>query len=146
MSKVKLNLTVVLLLLMSIFLIAGCGGGGGGATPRIMGLAPEGVVKTVFDHVKADRMNDAKEYLAPNAAGDKTVIQEMRNSNLLFVKTLAQQGDYAVVVATLQPPTGNLSVKPVGLEKINGEWCILDTNNIYNDVKYIILQKLLANS
>lgn len=144
MSKLKLNMAMVVLLLVSVFAIAGCGGGSNGA-PRILGLAPDGVVKTVFDHVKADRMNDAKEYLAPNTTGDKTVIQEMRNSNLLLTKTVAQQGDYAVVVATLQQQNSNLSVKPVALEKINGEWCILDVNNIYNNVKYSILQRLLAN-
>jgi hypothetical protein len=141
MSKLKLNITIVVLLFVSIFAIAGCGSD---AAPRIMGLAPDGVVKTVFDNVKADRMNDAKEYLAPNTSGDKTVIQEMKNSNLLFVKTVAQQGDYAVVVATLQQQNSSLSVKPVGLEKIKGEWYILDVNNIYNDVKYSILQRLLA--
>ena len=144
MSKLKLNITMVVLLLVSIFAIAGCGGGSDGA-PRIMGLSPDGVVKTVFDNVKANRMNDAKEYLAPNTVGDKTVIQEMRNSNLLFVKTVAQKGDYAVVVATLQPENSSISVKPVGLEKINGEWYVLDVNNIYNNVKYSILQRLLAN-
>lgn len=144
MSKLKLNIAMVVLLLVSIFAITGCGGGSN-ATPRIMGLAPDGVVKTVFDNVKADRMNDAKEYLAPNTLGDKTVIQEMKNSNLLFVKTVAQKGDYAVVLATLQQQNSNLSVKPVGLEKINGEWYVLDVNNIYNNAKYSILQRLLTN-
>lgn len=144
MSRIKLNIATVVLLIVSMFVIAGCGGGSN-AAPRIMGLTPDGVVKTVFDDVKADRMNDAKEYLAPNTTGDKTVIQEMKNSNLLLVKTVAQQGNYAVVVATLQQQNSGLSVKPVGLEKINGEWCILDANNIYNNVKYSILQRLLAN-
>jgi hypothetical protein len=144
MSKLKLNIAMVVLLLVSIFAITGCGGGSN-AAPRIMGLAPDGVVKTVFDNVKADRMNDAKEYLAPNTLGDKTVIQEMKNSNLLFVKTVAQKGDYAVVLATLQQQNSNLSVKPVGLEKINGEWYVLDVNNIYNNAKYSILQRLLTN-
>lgn len=143
MSKLKLNITMVVLLIVSLFAITGCGGGS--ATPRIMGLAPDGVVKTVFDNVKANRMNDAKEYLAPNTLGDKTVIEEMKNSNLLFVKTVAQKGDYAVVVATLQQQNSDLSVKPVGLEKINGEWYVLDVNNIYNNVKYSVLQRLLAN-
>ena len=135
---------MIVLLIVSVFAIAGSGGGSNGA-PRIMGLTPDGVVKMVFDNVKADRMNDAKEYLAPNTTGDRTVIQEMKNSNLLLVKTVAQQGDYAVVVATLQQQNSSLSVKPVGLEKINGEWYILDVDNIYNNVKYSILQRLLAN-
>ena len=144
MSKFKLHIATVVMVLVSIFALAGCGGGAG--APRINGLAPDGVVKTVFNEVQANQMNDAKEYLAPNTSGDNSSIQAMKNSNLVSVKTVANQGDYAVVVATMvQQNTTNFSVKPVGLEKINGEWYILDVNNIYNNAKYSVLQKLLGN-
>lgn len=145
MSKFKLHITAVFMLLVSIFALAGCGGGSAGA-PRINGLTPDGVVKTVFNEVQANQLNDAKEYLAPNTSGDSVSIQTMKNSNLISVKTVTTQGDYAVVMATMQQQnTVNFSVKPVGLEKINGEWYIVDANNIYNNAKYALLQKLLSS-
>ncbi|MBC8014309.1 MAG: hypothetical protein H7X79_01010 [Sporomusaceae bacterium] len=145
MSKFRLHITAVFILLVSLFALAGCGGGSA-ANPRINGLSPDGVVKTVFNEVQADQMNDAKAYLAPNTSGDSTSIQTMKNSNLISVKTVTIQGDYAVVLATMQQQnTTNFSVKPVGLEKINGEWYIVDVNNIYNNAKYALLQKLLSN-
>jgi len=144
MSKLKLHITAVVILLVSIFALAGCDGSTG--APRITGLAPDAVVRTVFNAVQTDRMNDAKEYLAPNTVGDNSSLQAMRNSTLLSTKTVASQGDYAVVMATMQQQNStNFSVKPVGLEKINGEWCILDVNNIYSNAKFAILQKLLGN-
>jgi len=144
MYKLKLHITAVVMLLVSIFALAGCGDSAG--APRITGLAPDGVVKTVFNEVQANQLNDAKSYLAPNTSGDNASIQTMKNSNLISAKTVANQGDYAVVLATMQQQnTTNFSVKPVGLEKINGEWCIVDVNNIYNNAKYVLLQKLLTN-
>jgi hypothetical protein len=64
----------------------------------------------------------------------------------LSVKKVAQQGSFAVVIATLQPDPNNfqLIVKPVGLEKINGEWYIVDTSKAMTDAKYQILVQLLA--
>jgi len=144
MFKVKLHIATVLMLLISIFALVGCGGSAG--NPRITGLTPDQVVKTVFNEVQANQMNDAKEYLAPNTSGDNASIELMKKSNLLSVKTVANQGDYAVVMATMQQQnTTNFSVKPVGLEKINGEWYIVDVNNIYNNAKYALLQKLLSS-
>ncbi len=144
MWKRKLHITAVVMLFVSIFALAGCGGSTG--NPRITGLAPDQVVKTVFNEVQANQMNDAKEYLAPNTSGDNASIQTMKNSNLLSVKTVASQGDYAVVLATMQQQnTTSFTVKPVGLEKINGEWYIVDVNNIYNNAKYALLEKLLSN-
>jgi len=144
MSKFKLHITTVVMVLVSIFALAGCGDSAG--APRINGLAPDAVVRTVFNEVQTNHLSDAKEYLAPNTTGDNSSIQAMKNSNLISVKTLANQGDYAVVVATMQQQNStNFSVKPVGLEKINGEWYILDLNNIYNNAKYSVLQKLLGN-
>ena len=146
MPKFRLHIVAIVLLLVSIFALAGCGGGSSTANPRLTGLSPDGVVKTVFNEVQANQMNDAKQYLAPNTSGDTASVQTMKNSNLISVKTITTQGDYAVVVATMQQQnTTNFSVKPVGLEKINGEWYILDTNNIYNNAKYALLQKLLGN-
>jgi len=144
MSKLKLRLSTAAILLVSLFVLAGCGGSTG--APRINGLAPDGVVRTVFNEVQANQMSDAQQYLAPNTSGDNSTIQAMKNANLISVKTVANQGDYAVVVATVvQQNSTNFSVKPVGLEKINGEWYILDVNNIYNNAKYSVLQKLLGN-
>ena len=144
MSKLKLRLTTIAMVLVSMFLLAGCDGGAG--APRITGLAPEAVVRTVFNEVQADHMNDAKEYLAPNTTGDNDSLRTMKNSNLINAKTVANQGGFAVVLATVtQQNTSNISVKPVGLEKINGEWCILDINNIYNNTKYAVLERLLGN-
>lgn len=144
MSKLKLRITTVVMVLVSMFVLAGCDGSTG--APRITGLAPEAVVRTVFSEVQADHMSDAKEYLAPDTTGDNSSLQTMRNSNLINAKTVANQGGFAVVMATtMQQNTSNISVKPVGLEKINGEWCILDVNNIFNNTKYAVLQRLLGN-
>lgn len=143
MSKLKLRITTVVMVLVSMFALAGCDGGAG--APRITGLAPEAVVRTVFNEVQAGQMNDAKEYLAPNATGDNASLQTMRNSNLINAKTVANQAGFAVVMATvMQQNTSNISIKPIGLEKINGEWCILDVSNIYNNTKYAVLQRLLG--
>jgi hypothetical protein len=38
-----------------------------------------------------------------------------------------------------------VTIKPVGLEKVNGEWYIVDFDQIYNDTKYKVLQQLMAN-
>jgi len=144
MSKFKLHITTVLMVLVSIFALAGCGDSAG--APRITGLSPDGVVTTVFNEVQANHINNAKEYLAPNTSGDKASVQAMKNSNLISARTVANQDGYAVVIATLQQKdNSNFSIKPVGLEKINGEWCILDVSNIYNNAKYALLQQLLRN-
>lgn len=144
MSKFKLHITTVVMVLVSLFALAGCGDSAG--APRITGLSPEGVVRTVFNEVQQNHLSDAKEYLAPNTKGDNASVQAMKNSNLISAKTVANQGGYAVVVATLQQKDNtNFFIKPVGLEKINGEWCILDVNNIYNNAKYALLQTLLSN-
>lgn len=143
MSKLKLSITTVVMVLVSMFALAGCGDSPG--APRITGLSPDGVVRTVFNEVQANQMSDAKEYLAPGTTGDNASLKTMRNSNLINAKTVANQSGFAVVVATvMQQNTNNISVKPVGLEKINGEWCILDINNIYNNTKYTVLQRLLG--
>lgn len=73
-------------------------------------------------------------------------IQEIKNTNIVSIKQVAQESNYAAVVVTIQEQnTVKMSVKPVGLEKINGEWYIVDFDQIYNGAKYKVLQQLLAN-
>ena len=139
-----------------VFLIAGCGGGGSGLQ-RITGLTPDGVVKTFFEAAKGGRMNEAGLYVSPVSANDPSTalkfmtgqsgLAEIQKANLLTVKKIAEQGNFAVVVSTVQQEQNSLkiSVKPTGLEKINGEWYIVDVNQIANDAKYQVLQQLLTH-
>ncbi|MDR7868588.1 MAG: hypothetical protein RIN56_17455 [Sporomusaceae bacterium] len=155
MKKSMLKLTAVFTLLMVVLLAAGCGGGGGGAQ-RITGLSADGVVKTFFEAAKGDRLNDAALYVSPSTANDPRVVikyltgksglADLKNANLLSLRKAAEQGDYAVVVATLQTEQNSLNmvVRPVGLEKINGEWYIVDLDKIYQDAKYKLLQQLIS--
>jgi hypothetical protein len=132
-------------LLLVLVVVAGCGGGSGGK--RQAGLSPEEVVKTFFDAAKANNYSEAALYVAPGASNKDELGDITANANLLSVKKVAQQGDYAVIAATIQPEQNSLNVifKTVGLEKINGEWYILDYNQIYQDAKYKVLQQLLQN-
>lgn len=152
MPKKSLKTVAVVCLLLIVVLVAGCGGGSG--AKRITGLSPDGVVKTFFDAAKNNKMNDAGAYISPTSAGDaKTVVKfmtgdldQIKKSNLISAKLAGQQGDYAVVATTLQEQDSfKFTVKPVGLEKINGEWYIVDFDQIYRDAKYKVLQQLLAN-
>jgi hypothetical protein len=58
---------------------------------------------------------------------------------------VASNGDFAVVMATLQDGVNStrITVKAIGLEKINGEWYIVDNNTIFRDAKYKTLLNLL---
>jgi hypothetical protein len=155
MKKNIRKLTAVFTLFIVVLLAAGCGGGGGGAK-RLTGLSADGVVKTFFDEAKSGRLNDAAGYVSPSSANDPRVVlkyltgksglDELKNANLLSLRKAAEQGDYAVVVATLQPEQNSLGVivRPVGLEKIDGEWYIVDFDKIYQDAKYKLLQQLLS--
>lgn len=143
-------------MLLIILAVAGCGGSGSTAE-RVLGLAADGVVKTFFNAAKAGNLNEAALYVSPDSKNNSQAVKsfvtgqlglsQIQNANLLAVKQVAQKGDYAVVLATLQDQQGSaqVTVKPVGLTKINGEWYIVDSNQIYNDVKYKILQQLLAS-
>lgn len=154
MKTKMLKLTAVLTLLAVVLLAAGCGGGDG--AQRITGLSADGVVKTFFEAAKGGRLNEAGLYVAPSSASDPRVVikyltgksglEELKNANLLSLRKAAEQGDYAVVVATLQTEANTLNVviRPVGLEKINGEWYIVDFDKIYQDAKYRVLQQLLS--
>ncbi|MEG6586890.1 hypothetical protein [Dendrosporobacter sp. 1207_IL3150] len=154
MVKKSFKTLAVVSLLLIVVLVAGCGGGGSGAK-RISGLSPDGVVKTFFNAAKSNNLNEAKLYVSPVSSGDvKTAIKfmtgsgltEIQKSNLASIKLAKQQGDFAVVVATLQEENSfRFTVKPIGLEKIDGEWYIVDFEQIYQNAKYKVLQQLLAN-
>jgi hypothetical protein len=154
MMKRNVKVLCAMGLVLIVLLAAGCGGSG---LQRIPGLTADGVVKTFFDAAKAGNLNEASLYISPNTVSNpqvvlkyltgQTELDQIKNSNLLSIKVVAQQGDFAVVVATLQPQQNNLgiTVKPVGLERLNGEWYIVDLNQIYQDAKYRVLQQLLSN-
>ncbi|HWR06805.1 hypothetical protein [Sporomusa sp.] len=140
-------------LIMALLVTAGCGGGAD--LTRQSGLSPEEVVHTFFDAAKGNRMNEAALYVSPASVSDtKTVLKfvtgqsssSIKNSNLLSVKKVAQQGNYVATVATLQQEQNSLGfeIKPVGLEKIDGEWYIVDYDQALRDVKYKVLAQLLS--
>lgn len=144
---------LVAMLMLVLIVTAGCGGGSG--AQRQSGLSPEAVVQNFFDAAKGNRMKEAALYVSPTSASDtKTVLKyvtgesssAIKNSNLLSVKKVAQQGDYAVAVVTLQAEQNsmNISVKPVGLEKIDGEWYIVDYDQALREAKYKVLAQLLS--
>lgn len=154
MPKKSLKILAVVSMLLLVALAAGCGGGSG--AKRINGLEPDGVVKTFFDAAKNNKIKDAGAYISPASSGDaKTVVNfltgdsglsQLKKSNLMSVKQAAREGNYAVVVATLQEQDSfKFTVKPVGLEKIKGEWYIVDFDQIYNNAKYQVLENLLDN-
>ncbi|AJQ28710.1 hypothetical protein [Pelosinus fermentans] len=151
-KNVRVLLTVSMLIL--VILVAGCGGSSG--VKRVAGLSTIETVTTFFDAAKNDRMSEAGLYVSSASKNDpKTVlkfmkgqsgIQEIKNANIVSIKQVAQQSNYAAVVVTIQEQnTVKMSIKPVGLEKINGEWYIVDFDQIYNGAKYKVLQQLLAN-
>jgi hypothetical protein len=157
MRKTVLKMTAVLTLLIMMILAAGCGGSGGGdGVKRITGLAADEVVKTFFDAAKGGRLSEAGLYVSPSTANDPKVVikyltgksglEDIKNANLLSLRKVAEQGNYAAVVATLQTAqnSANIVVRPVGLERVGGEWYIVDFDKIYQDAKYQILQQLLS--
>ncbi len=156
MNNKMRRLTAVFTLLLVVLLAAGCGGGGSDSSvKRIAGLSADGVVKTFFDTAKAGKLDEAGLYVSPSTANDPRVVIKyltgkdgldvIKNANLLSLRKAAEQGNYAVVVATLQQQnTATILIRPVGLEKINGEWYIVDFDKIYQDAKYQILQQLLS--
>ncbi|EAX47657.1 hypothetical protein TcarDRAFT_1079 [Thermosinus carboxydivorans Nor1] len=154
--KQLLKATSLMAILVMVALLAGCGGGGS-AAKRLTGLAPDAVVQAFFDAAKNNRLNEAALYVTPDSRRDTRALidflsgqnglAELKQANLVKVTKVAEQGNYAVVLATLQtePNSFKLSVKPVGLEKIDGEWYIVDFNNIYENAKYQVLAQLLKN-
>lgn len=156
MKNRMLKVTAVLALLIVVLLAAGCGGGGGqGGAKRLTGLAADEVVQTFFNAAKSGNLNEAGLYVSPSTANDPRIVikyltgsglSEIKNANLLSLRKAAEQGNYAVVIATLQTAqnTTNIIIRPVGLEKVNGEWYIVDLDKIYQDAKYQVLQQLLS--
>lgn len=145
---------VVAVLMMALLITAGCGGSSD--LKRQANLSPEAVIQTFFNAAKGNHMNEAALYVSPTSVGDiQTVLKfvtgqssaSIKNANLLSVKIVAQQGNYAAALATLQTEQNSLTVifKPVGLEKIDGEWYIVDYDQIFREAKYTILAQLLKS-
>lgn len=153
MNKKTMKLAAFACAVLFMLLAAGCGGGG---AQRIAGLPADGVVKTFFDAAKAGNFDQASLYVSPGTANDPRVVMkyltgksgldDLKNANLLSLHKAAEQGNFAVVVATLQtqPNSLNITVKPVGLEKVNGEWYIVDFDKAFQDAKYQALAQLLS--
>jgi len=151
MFKKKTTMVAVAAMITLLFVIAGCGGSG----KRITGLSPEGVVKTFVNAATAGKMNEAGLYVSPSTASDPKAIaefisgndlKELKKSNIAAVKVVAQSGNFAAVVVTLQQEnTFNITVKPVGLERIDDEWYIVAFDQIYQNAKYGVLAQLLRS-
>jgi hypothetical protein len=148
----KNKLVLAAVLVITLLVTAGCGGSD---VTRQPGLSPEQVIHSFFDAAKGNRMNEAALYVSPTSASDtKTVLKfvtgqsstTIKTSNLLSVKLVAQQGNYAAAVATLQQEQNslNLIIKPVGLEKIDDEWYIVDYDQALREAKYKVLAQLLT--
>lgn len=155
MFKNSMKSLFVLSGLLLVLLIAGCGGSESGVQ-RIAGLTTVDTVKTFFDAAKNNRMNEAGLYVSAASKNNpqavlkfmtgQTGMEQIKNSNILSIKQITEKGDYAVVVVTIQEANSfNMTIKPVGLEKVNGEWYIIDFDQIYTDAKYKVLQQLLSN-
>jgi len=144
------KLILVTLFIVALVMAAGCGGGS--KVERQSGLSSEQVIHSFFDAAKDNRMNEAALYVSPSSAKDmQTVLKfvtgqdraTIKNANLLSVKIVAQQGNYAAAVTTLQQQNSlAMFVKPVGLEKIDGEWYIVDYDQALRDAKYRVLAQL----
>lgn len=155
MFKKSMKSLLAISLLLIVLFVAGCGSSGPGLQ-RIAGLTTEGTVRTFFDAAKNNRMSEAGLYVSAASKNNiqtvmkfmtgQTGVEEIKNSNILSIKQIAEQGGYAAVVVTIQEQnTFKMTIKPVGLEKVNGEWYIIDFDQIYANAKYKVLQQLLAN-
>jgi len=154
MMKHKLKLVVALSLVMLTLLAAGCSSGG---AQRTAGLSADATVKAFYDAAKAGKMNEASLYVSPSSVNDPAVVskyltgqsglEQLKNSNLLSANKVAEQGDFSVVLASLQSQDSALgfTIKPVGLEKVNGEWYIVDFDKILLDAKYKLLAQLVSS-
>jgi hypothetical protein len=154
MFKRNVRILLAASLLLIVALVAGCGGGSG--LQRVAGLSATETVTTFFDAAKNNRMEEASLYVSAASKSDpKTVVKfmtgqseltQIKNSNIMSIKQVAQQGNYAALLVTTQEQnTFKINMKPVGLEKVNGEWYIIDFDQIYTNAKYKVLQQLLAN-
>jgi hypothetical protein len=140
------------LVVVTFFLLAGCSGP---VAQRVPDLAPDAVVKTVYDAAKNNRLTEAALYISPESLADSSPysaltgqndVTSLKNTNLLSLNQVTQQGTYAVVVATLQQQDSlAIQVRPVGLEKVGGEWYIVDMSKIYKEAKYQLLAQMLLS-
>jgi len=154
MFKNSIKSLLAMSILMVVLLVAGCGGSESGG-PRVSGLTTEATVKAFFDAAKNDRTNEATLYVSPISKSDpqtvlkfmtgQTGIEQIKNLDIFSIKQVALQGNYAAVVVTMQDQNNVKVVKPVGLEKIKGQWYIVDVDQIYTNAKYKVLQQLLGN-
>ncbi|MCE5286525.1 MAG: hypothetical protein LLG02_11860 [Pelosinus sp.] len=152
MLKKMARLVMMVSLFAFVVTLAGCSGGGQ-TVQRIAGLSPEDVVKTFVDAAKNNRLSEAALYVAATSKSNpqtvlkyvtgQTDVQQLKDANLLLVKQVVVQGDYAVVAVGLK--ADSYQVKAVGLEKVAGEWYIVDFDQILNNAKYNILRGLLSN-
>lgn len=156
MAKQRMRIVAICMLLLVAIGAAGCGGGNDTTgLHRLVGLTPDGAVKTFFYAAKSGNLDEAALYVANETKSNAQTLlkfltgqsgmEQIKSTNLLSVRNVAAQGNYAVVVATLQPDANslNLVVRPVGLEKVNGEWYIVDFDQIYSEAKYSVLKALL---
>ena len=150
----KNKLITIAVLMLALLVTAGCGGGSDSDLKRQANLSPETVIQSFFEAAKDNQMKEAALYVSPTSVGDtQTVLKfvtgqssaTIKNANLLSVKMVAQQGNYAAALATLQPEQNSINVvfKPVGLEKIDGEWYIVDYDQIFREAKYQLLAQLM---
>lgn len=152
MVKKIARLFTMVSLLAFVFTAAGCGGGQ--TAQRISGLTPDNVVKTFFDAAKSNHIGEAALYVSDVSKSNpqtvlkyvtgQTDVQQLKDTNLILAKQVVAQGDYAVVAATLEK-SGSFQLKAIGLERVAGEWYIVDFDQILNNAKYSILRNLLSN-
>lgn len=153
MQAKQLKILMALMLLMFTIFIGGCGSSG---AQRVAGLSADAVVRTFVDLAKQNKLSEAALYVSPSSTADSTAVlnfmtgqdglSAIKNATILSLNQVAQQGNYAVMLATLQqePNSMKLIVKPVALEKIDNEWYIVDINKVYTDAKYSVLAQLLS--
>ncbi len=152
----KRNVRILLAASMLVLMIVVAGCGGSSDAKRIPGLSATETVTTFFDAAKNNRMSEAGLYVSAASKSDsRTVlkfmtgqsgIEQIKNANILSIQQVAQQGNYSATVVTIQEQNSlKMSIKPVGLEKINGEWYIVDFDQIYSDAKYKVLLQLMSN-
>jgi hypothetical protein len=146
----------IVIFLTAIVIMALFVGGCSGTAERVRGLEPEAVVKTAFEAAKSKKIMQAAAYVAPGTLTDVDAatitklltgfgVDDIKTANLLSVKKVSARGDFAVVVATIhQEDTLKISVKTIGLEKIEDEWYIIPMDRIVQDTKYRLLAELLG--
>jgi hypothetical protein len=149
----KRSILIILTALLGLTLLLG---GCAGTVGRDLGLEPEAVVKTAFEAAKKQRMMQAAAYVAPEALSEASAVtklltgfsvEDMKTANLLSVKKVSARDNFAVVVATIhQENTLKISVKTIGLEKIEDEWYIVPMDRIVQDAKYRLLAELLVGN